>query len=75
MSRPTTQFTGSQAWSSPQVVSDLGLVITIYDILGIEGGFIYTGDGAAQYTVKFRLAVFRPFLGEVLVGRLVKSDR
>jgi DNA-directed RNA polymerase III subunit RPC8 len=58
-----------------QVVSNLGLVITIYDILEIQGGFIYAGDGAAHYTVKFRVVVFRPFVGEVMVGRLAKCDR
>lgn len=58
-----------------QVLHDLGLVITIYDILSIEGGFIYPSDGAAHYTVKFRLVVFRPFINEVLSGRLTRCDK
>ncbi|EIE27604.1 DNA-directed RNA polymerase II, 19 kDa polypeptide [Coccomyxa subellipsoidea C-169] len=58
-----------------KVVSDLGLVVTIYDILDIQGGSIYASEGAAHYTVKFRLVVFRPFIGEVLVGRLTKCDK
>lgn len=58
-----------------KVVPKAGLVITIYDILDISGGFIYPSDGAAIYDVKFRLVVFLPFVGEVLVGRLVKSTR
>lgn len=56
-------------------MSDLGLVVTIYDILDIQGGSIYASEGAAHYTVKFRLVVFRPFIGELLVGRLTKCDK
>lgn len=58
-----------------KVVPDLGLIVTVYDILEIGGGFIYPSDGAAIFDVNFRLVVFRPFVGEVLVGRLVKSSR
>ena len=58
-----------------QVLHDLGLVVTIYDVLSITGGFIYPSDGAAHYTVAFRLVVFRPFVGQILTGRLAKSDK
>ena len=58
-----------------QVVNDLGLVITIYDITHIDGGFIYPSDGAAHYDVRFKLVVFRPFPGEVIAGRLARSTR
>ena len=56
-----------------KVVADLGLVVSLYDILHIGGGFIYPGEGAAHFQVKFRLIVFRPFVGEVVVGRLERS--
>ena len=58
-----------------QVLHDLGLVVTIYDILSITGGFIYPSDGAAHYIVAFRLVLFRPFVGQILTGRLAKSDK
>ncbi|CAL8463542.1 g3076 [Coccomyxa elongata] len=58
-----------------KVVSDLGLVVTIYDILDIQGGSVYASEGAAHYTVKFRLVVFRPFDGEIFEGRLTKCDK
>ena len=58
-----------------QVLHDLGLVVTIYDVLSITGGFIYPSDGAAHYTVAFRLVVFKPFVGQILTGRLAKSDK
>ncbi len=57
------------------MVNDLGLVITLYDITQIEGGYIYPSDGAAHYEVKFKLVVFRPFPGEVIVGRLARCDK
>lgn len=58
-----------------KVVPDVGLVITVYDIVDISGGFIYPSDGAAIFDVLFRLVVFVPFVGEVIVGRLIRSSR
>lgn len=55
-----------------KVIKDVGLAITIYDIKSIEGGCIYHSDGAAHFTVEFRLVVFRPLIGEVIAGN-VKS--
>lgn len=37
-----------------RVIPDLGLVVTLYDIQGIEGGFIYPNDGAAFFKVCVR---------------------
>ncbi|MEW5306280.1 MAG: hypothetical protein WDW38_009122 [Sanguina aurantia] len=58
-----------------KVIPDLGLVITVYDVTSIEGGFVYPNDGAAYFKTVFRLVIFRPFLGEVLVGKLKSSSR
>lgn len=58
-----------------KVVPDLGLVVTLWDIKSISGGQIYPNDGNVNYKVTFRLVIFRPFEGEVIVGRLVRSDR
>ncbi|XP_059301944.1 uncharacterized protein LOC132053863 [Lycium ferocissimum] len=57
-----------------KVIASLGLVISIYDIRSIDGGFIYPSEGASTYTVKFRLVVFRPFVGEVITARLKESN-
>lgn len=35
-------------------------------------GIVYQGEGAAQVTVSFRLIVFKPFMGEIIVGKIVK---
>ncbi|XP_010265332.1 PREDICTED: DNA-directed RNA polymerase III subunit RPC8-like [Nelumbo nucifera] len=57
-----------------KVIPNLGLCISIYDIGDIKDGFIYPGDGASTYTVQFRLIMFRPFVGEIIVGKLKSSD-
>ncbi|PNH09607.1 DNA-directed RNA polymerase III subunit RPC8 [Tetrabaena socialis] len=58
-----------------KVIPNLGLVVTIYDVLSIEGGFVYPNDGAAFFKVQFRVVVFRPFVGEVIVGKLKSCSR
>ena len=57
-----------------QVVKDLGLCVTLYEIVSIEGGTVYPGEGSARFRVVFRVVVFRPFTGEVLEGRLKKAN-
>ena len=49
------------------------MVVTLYDILNIQGGHIHHSEGAASFLVTFRVVVFRPFAGEVLTGVLHKS--
>ena len=58
-----------------KVIKDLGLVVTLYEIVSIEGGTVYPGEGSAHFHVVFRVVVFRPFEGEVIEGRLKKADR
>ncbi|XP_043718951.1 DNA-directed RNA polymerase III subunit RPC8 [Telopea speciosissima] len=57
-----------------KVISNLGLCISVYDIKSIDGGFIFPGDGASTYTAVFRLIMFRPFVGEILVAKLKSFD-
>jgi DNA-directed RNA polymerase subunit E'/Rpb7 len=45
----------------------------LYDILEVDSGFIFPGDGGAHIEIKFRLVVFRPFVGEVLSGKIRSS--
>lgn len=58
-----------------RVVPDLGLILTIYDLLEIDGGFVYHSDGGAHYRVRFRVVVFCPFRGELIVGRIARMDK
>ncbi|XP_042028212.1 DNA-directed RNA polymerase III subunit RPC8-like isoform X2 [Salvia splendens] len=56
-----------------KVIDKHGLCVSVYDIRSISGGFILPGDGASTYTVKFRLVMFRPFVGEIIIARLKES--
>lgn len=42
--------------------------------LQVGDGLIPPSDGGALYKVRFRVVVFRPFEGELLVGRVAKMD-
>lgn len=53
-----------------QVVLNVGLCIALHDIIHVEDSFIFPGDGAAHTKVRFRYVVFRPFMDEVLVGKI-----
>ncbi|KAI3815226.1 hypothetical protein L1987_14887 [Smallanthus sonchifolius] len=57
-----------------KVIANLGLCISVYDIESIDGGFIFANEGASTYTVKFRLTLFRPFVGEIISARLKESN-
>ncbi|XP_076937755.1 uncharacterized protein LOC143605576 [Bidens hawaiensis] len=57
-----------------KVIANLGLCISVYDIQSINGGFIFANEGAPTYTVKFRLIIFKPFVGEVISARLKESN-
>lgn len=51
-----------------KVVSNLGLVVCVWDLLDIKDGLLKPGDGAAFVEVRFRCVVWKPFIGEILTG-------
>ena len=51
-----------------KVIYQLGLCITLFDILNIEKSYIFPGDGSSHTRVTFRYVIFRPFIDEVLTG-------
>lgn len=53
---------------SNKIIHNVGLCICFHDLLSMEDGLMKPGDGAAFVKVTFRLIVFRPFVGEILVG-------
>ncbi|KAJ4878923.1 RNA polymerase Rpb7 N-terminal domain-containing protein [Raphanus sativus] len=55
-------------------VLSIGLCVSIYDIKSVQGGFVLPGDGAPTYKVRFRIVVFRPFVGEVIAAKFKESD-
>lgn len=56
-----------------RVVPDVGLVVTLYDILELGDGHIHHSDGGAHYAVTFRVVVFRPAVGELLRARVLSQ--
>lgn len=58
-----------------RVLPDVGLVIARYGhCVKINHGVIVHGDGGSHHECEFRLVVFRPFVEEVLLGRISKSS-
>ena len=54
-----------------KVIKDVGLVISLWDIEDIGKSYIFPGgEGSTHTKVTFRLLVFRPFMEEVLVGKI-----
>lgn len=53
-----------------KVLKDVGLVVALWDILKIGDSYLFPGDGASHTRVEFRILVFRPFMDEVLVGKI-----
>lgn len=56
------------------MIKDVGLVVSVYDIPWIGDSLIHPGDGSCYTQVRFRLIIFRPFVGEVLVGKVSRSS-
>lgn len=60
---------------SKKVLLNIGLCISIYDFVDIGDPFIIPGDGATYSEVIFRMIVFKPFLGESIIGTIISSDK
>ncbi|XP_025416823.1 DNA-directed RNA polymerase III subunit RPC8 [Sipha flava] len=57
-----------------KVVMNVGLCISLFDILEIGDSIIYPGEGAYFSKVRFRFVVFRPFVEEILIGKVKSSS-
>ncbi|EPQ56176.1 hypothetical protein GLOTRDRAFT_59284 [Gloeophyllum trabeum ATCC 11539] len=57
-----------------RVLHDVGLCIAVFDLVSASEGRVRYGDGCLWYKVTFRMVVFRPFAGEVLLARVKSSD-
>lgn len=53
---------------SNRIIPDVGLGISLYDVKSASDGLLKSGDGAIYIKTEFRLVIFAPFDGEVLVG-------
>ena len=55
---------------SNKILQDVGLCICLYDLLDCSEGFVQHSNGSVYYKVVFRLVIFRPFVGEILFGKV-----
>jgi len=61
--------------SDTQVIQKIGLCICLWDVTWASEGLIGHGTGLVNVNVEFRLVVFRPFKGEVLLGRITSGTQ
>lgn len=52
------------------MVLNVGLCIALYDIVSLQESYIFPGDGASHTRVNFRYIVFRPFVEEIIIGKI-----
>ncbi|XP_071440712.1 DNA-directed RNA polymerase III subunit RPC8 [Hetaerina americana] len=58
-----------------KVVLGVGLVVALRDLKKLEDSYVFPGDGASHTKVNFRCVVFRPFMEEILVGKIRSCSR
>lgn len=58
-----------------RVIMDVGLVVSRYGNAQVGDGVCVAGDGGAHHEVLCKLLVFRPFVNQVCVGTIVKSNK
>jgi len=58
-----------------KVVHNVGLCVVLFDIIEIGDAYILPGDGSSHTPVTFRFIVFRPFIDEVLIGKIKACTR
>jgi len=57
-----------------KVILEVGLCVAFYDFLDVQDAYVYPAEGSCHQVVRFRLIVYRPFVGEVLQGEVAHSD-
>jgi DNA-directed RNA polymerase subunit E' len=50
--------------------SNIGMIISVIEILDVKEGVIIPGDGAAYYNSRFKVLVWKPELGELVYGTI-----
>ena len=56
-----------------KVVNGVGICICAHDLVSAADAVIAHGEGSAHVRVRFRMVVFRPQPGEMIVGKIEKS--
>ena len=58
-----------------KVIMDVGLCIALFDVIKVGSSLIHPADGGAHFEVVFRVVVFKPFVGEVIQGKVSACTR
>lgn len=58
-----------------KVIPNIGLGIAFFDFSSVGEPYIYPAAGSAIRLVVFRLVVFKPFVGEVMTGRITHMSK
>ncbi|KAG8462991.1 hypothetical protein KFE25_001764 [Diacronema lutheri] len=58
-----------------KVIIDVGLCLRLYDIASIGEAFLHPGDAAQHVALVFRIIVFCPFVGQILVGKITTLSK
>ncbi|KAI8818955.1 RNA polymerase III subunit Rpc25-domain-containing protein [Fimicolochytrium jonesii] len=66
---------GLNAKYANKVLHNVGLCIRVWDIVEASDETVHiVQDGSSQCKVTFRMIVFRPFKGEIMVGKVAGND-
>jgi DNA-directed RNA polymerase III subunit RPC8 len=57
-----------------KVLLDVGHCVAFYDFLEVGNPYVYPAEGSCHQLVTFRLVVFKPFVGEIISGRIVSAS-
>jgi DNA-directed RNA polymerase III subunit RPC8 len=58
-----------------KVMVNIGLFIKFLDFESVGDPYIYPAEGSAHQIAVFRMIVFRPFLGEILLGTITECNK
>jgi len=58
-----------------KVIINVGLGIAFYDFVTVGDPYLYPGAGSAIRLVRFRLVIFKPFISEIVVGRISSLNK
>jgi len=58
-----------------KIILNVGLGVAFYDFVKIGDPYLYPGAGSAIHIVRFRLIVFRPFVGEIVSAKVMQSNK
>ncbi|CAM9478944.1 unnamed protein product [Scytosiphon promiscuus] len=53
-----------------RVIANVGLCVCLHSYESIGDPYVYPSDVAEEWRVRFRMLVFRPFVGEILAGKV-----